>query len=209
MGLQRTSVLAAIGLFAAVGVSTPSNAAMLAFQTFNANGLSTDDFGPTGGGILTAHVPVGSTIVAAFLYKKGASDGSYDRAPVSIPPGSGPDITVPSDDPDNEALVVVFNDPNKPAGSKDVLAGGGDLCASDLSLTCKDVPDGTVATDGLPPNGNNGNANDDPNQDLSTETLLVYNDERPSEQIPEPATLTLFGAGLLGLGAIRRRLKKA
>jgi hypothetical protein len=228
MRFQRTSILAGIGLLAVLGVSTPSNAAMLAYQTFNGADLSTDGFGPKGGS-LSANVPVGSHVVAAYLYKQGAAAGSagslggspisfgglggsnpppYARADVTaalqaiVDGSSGPNISISSDDADHENLVVVYNDPNQPVDpgkNVKVVAGGGpDACDSDASLTCEEGSEDDVATDAPPSNGN------------ITESLVVSIEqvEQPN-QVPEPATLAIFGAGLLGLGAIRRRLKKA
>lgn len=64
--LSKVLAVAAVGLFA-----NSAHAALEAFQAYNGNvAVSSDGYGSngTGDGTLTANIPAGSTIVAAFLY---------------------------------------------------------------------------------------------------------------------------------------------
>lgn len=69
--MKRTSlVAAAAGLCAIVGLTQPANASLTTFQTITGNvAVSTDGFGAVGqSGVLTANVPVGATVLGAWLY---------------------------------------------------------------------------------------------------------------------------------------------
>jgi hypothetical protein len=69
--MNRSSLLAAAaGLCAIVGMTQPANASLIPFQTITGHvAVSTDGFGAVGqSGILTANVPVGATVVGAWLY---------------------------------------------------------------------------------------------------------------------------------------------
>jgi len=45
--------------------------------------------------------------------------------------------------------------------------------------------------------------------DNGYEQLLIYSSNAIPQEVPEPLTITLFGAGVAGLGLLRRRRRKA
>jgi hypothetical protein len=72
--MEKTSWLrtacAAAGLMAAIGLASPAQATLASFQSFTGNvGVSTDGWGSTSNsGQVQAEVPVGSTVLGAWLY---------------------------------------------------------------------------------------------------------------------------------------------
>lgn len=68
--MRNTRSLALAGLLAAGAVAMPAQASLTTFQSFTGNyGVSTDGWGSTSqAGVISASVPAGSTVVAAYLY---------------------------------------------------------------------------------------------------------------------------------------------
>jgi hypothetical protein len=83
LGLAGASLLA-IG-------AAPAYASLAPFQTYSGNvSLSTD--GVSDGGSLTANIPSGSTIVAAYLYTAGYGGGGTSTTLNSVIPTYGPQV---------------------------------------------------------------------------------------------------------------------
>lgn len=91
MSRRISRILAAVAVGCAALTSVSAHASLTTFQTFVGNyGVSTDGWGGTSsGGTISAFVPVGATVVAAYLYTTTNNNGGTAATVTSTLAGSG------------------------------------------------------------------------------------------------------------------------
>lgn len=111
-------------------------------------------------------------------------------------------FTAPGSSSDTETFDLSITNTNNPTG--DLTAGltMADLSGLSFSLAGVTVSDLHFSTDGLGGSSFSGSTWRDP-EDTTSHLFLTA--DFTATAVPEPATLGLFGASLIGLGVVRRR----
>ena len=131
-------------------------------------------------GVAQASIHISSTNLSIFGFDGDGIQGFGSPAPVGTPPGY---------------VINGYEGPDNYFSNIGVGCAAGTVCGDINFLEAGGLPSGP------------GNTAGDPNVTyFSLEDVIAAS--AIGGAVPEPATLALFGAGLMGLGALRRRKAK-